>query len=153
MRPSKFDNLCVTGLLWNYLFWGNFRTFHVPDDDDGKKKRLHAVLHLDCVPQKSKREKESQLRCGQWNIARSTTDPEIDSVTKFGNNVAPLALVATCKSGHKMAPLAFVANLTKWWHKLDWFKIWSCATSIVSKVGHQVGSHALPHCLELPYWH
>ena len=35
------------------------------DDDNGKKKRLHAVLHLDCVPQKSKREKESQPRCGQ----------------------------------------------------------------------------------------
>ena len=30
------------------------------------------------------------------NIARGTTDPEIDSVTwtKFGNNMAPLALVA-----------------------------------------------------------
>ena len=30
------------------------------------------------------------------NIARGTTDPEIDSVTwtKFGNKIAPLALVA-----------------------------------------------------------
>ena len=30
------------------------------------------------------------------NIARGTTDPEIDSVTwiKFSNNMAPLALVA-----------------------------------------------------------
>ena len=30
------------------------------------------------------------------NIARGTTDPEIDSMTwtKFGNNMAPLALVA-----------------------------------------------------------
>ena len=28
------------------------------------------------------------------NIARGTTDPEIDSVTKFGNHMASLALVA-----------------------------------------------------------
>ena len=37
------------------------------------------------------------------------------------------------------------------------FKIWSSggATCIGSNVvhQHQVGSHALPHCLELPYWH
>ena len=35
------------------------------------------------------------------------------------------------------------------------FKIWSSggATCIGSNVVHQVGSHALPHCLELPYWH
>merc|ERR1711978_446304 len=26
-------------------------------------------------------------------------------------------------------------------------------TCIDSKVGHQVTSHALPHCLGLPYWH
>ena len=28
------------------------------------------------------------------NIARGTTDPEIDYVTKFGNHMAPLALAA-----------------------------------------------------------
>ena len=34
--------------------------------------------------------------CNILNIARGTTDPEIDSVTgtKVGNNMAPLALVA-----------------------------------------------------------
>ena len=38
----------------------------------------------------------NQIRGGIKNIARGTTDPEIDSVTwtKFGNNMAPLALVA-----------------------------------------------------------
>ena len=41
----------------------------------------------------------------QGNIARGTTDPEIDSVTwiELGNNMAPLTLVA---------------NLTTWWHHL-----------------------------------
>ena len=45
------------------------------------------------------------------NIARGTTDPEIDSVTwtKFGNN---------------MAPLAFVANLTTRWRHLHKLQIW-----------------------------
>ena len=34
------------------------------------------------------------IRGGIKNIARGTTDPEIDSMTwtKFGNNMAPLAL-------------------------------------------------------------
>ena len=52
------------------------------------------------------------------NIARGTTDPEIDSVTgiELGNNMAPITLVAnwpldgatyiSCKFGHTMAPLA-----------------------------------------------
>ena len=77
------------------------------------------------------------------NIARGTTDPEIDSVTwnKFGSNMAPLALVAnfatrwrhlhslqiwppdgaiciSCKFGHQMAPLAVLAILTTRWHHL-----------------------------------
>ena len=50
------------------------------------------------------------------------------------------------------------------WRRIFWplvgnlatkFKIWSSggATCIGSNVVHQVGSHALPHCLELPYWH
>ena len=49
------------------------------------------------------------------NIARGTTDPEIDSVTwtELGNNMAPLALVA--KFDHHMAPLALFANLTTRW--------------------------------------
>ena len=67
------------------------------------------------------------------NIARGTTDPEIDSVTwiELGNKIAPLTLVAylatrwrhlhylqiwptdgaiyiSCKFGHQMAPLEIV---------------------------------------------
>ena len=82
------------------------------------------------------------------NIARGTTDPEIDSVTwiKFINNMAPLALVAylatrwrhshwlqiwppdgaTCigsKFGHQMAPLALVANLDTRWNHLHSLQI------------------------------
>ena len=76
------------------------------------------------------------------NIARGTTDPEIDSVTwiELGNNMAPLTLVAnfatiwrhlhhlqiwppdgatniSSKFCHQMAPLALVANMaTRWRH-------------------------------------
>ena len=89
-----------------------------------------------------KRQKQDKI--GQKNIARGTTDPEIDSVTwtEFGNNTAPLALVATlatrwrhlhylkicppygttynsCKFDHQMAPLALLANLATRWHNLD----------------------------------
>ena len=54
------------------------------------------------------------------NIARGTTDPEIDSETwtKLGNNMAPLALIANlttcirCKFDHQMAPLALITILT-----------------------------------------
>ena len=53
-----------------------------------------------------------------------------------------------------MAPLALVANLATRWHNLDWFKMSSGgAICIVCKVGHQVASLALPHCLGLSYWH
>ena len=48
------------------------------------------------------------------NIARGTTDPEIDSVTwtRFGNNMAPDdAACISCKFDHQMAPLALVDNL------------------------------------------
>ena len=70
------------------------------------------------------------------NIARSTTDPEIDSRTwiELGKKIAPLTLVAylatrwrhlhylqiwptvgainiSCKFGHQMAPLALLKNL------------------------------------------
>ena len=53
----------------------------------------------------------------QWqNIARGTTDPEIDSVTwtKFSDHKAWSADGATCissKFGHQMAKLALVINL------------------------------------------
>ena len=63
------------------------------------------------------------------------------------------ATCISCKFGHLhwRRIWSLVANLaTK-------FKIWSSggATCIGSNVvhRHQVGSHALPHCLELPYWH
>ena len=54
------------------------------------------------------------------NIARGTTDPEIDSVTWI-------------ELGKNMAPLTLVANLTTRWRHL-----------------HKSTSLALPHCLELP---
>ena len=75
------------------------------------------------------------------NIARGTTDPEIDSVTwiKFGNNMAQLGLVQTL--GYQVAQLGLVQNLVVRWRHL--------CNCIGSKVGHQVGLYALPHCLEL----
>ena len=82
------------------------------------------------------------------NIARGTTDPEIDCVTwiELGNKIAPLTSVAylatrwrhlhylqiwppagatyvSCKFGHKMVPLALVANLVTSWHHLYWLQI------------------------------
>ena len=65
------------------------------------------------------------------NIARGTTDPEIDSVTWtkfsyiphgricisciFGHQTAPLAIVEEEKIGHNTTPFALVANLA---HKM-----------------------------------
>ena len=45
------------------------------------------------------------------NMARGTTDPEIDSVTwiRISNN---MATCISCKFGHLMAPLALVTHLT-----------------------------------------
>ena len=43
----------------------------------------------------------------ELNIARGTTDPEIDSVTYI-----------SYKFGHHMTQLALVANLTTRWHHL-----------------------------------
>ena len=53
------------------------------------------------------------------------------------------------------AKTKFSELLGKHWHNLDWFKIWSSggAICIVYKVGHQVVSLALLHCLGLSYWH
>ena len=52
----------------------------------------------------------SNFRCVTTNIARGTTDPEIESVTwiKFCNNKAPLAPVA---------------NLSTRWRHLHWLQI------------------------------
>ena len=64
------------------------------------------------------------------NIARGTTDPEIDSMTliKFSNNMTPLALVgANCNSfkfGHQMAPLELVANMATRWRHLHKLQSW-----------------------------
>ena len=104
------------------------------------------------------------------NIARGTTDPEIDSVTwtKFGNNMATLALVAnfatrwhdlqslkiwppdgttciSCKFGHQMAPLALVANMATRWRHLQWLQIWppDGTTCTNCKFGHQMAPFAL----------
>ena len=59
------------------------------------------------------------------------------------------------KFGQHMAPLTLVANLATRWRHLHWLRIWppDGTTCINSKVGHKVTSHALPHCLGLPYWH
>ena len=47
------------------------------------------------------------------NIARGTTDPEIDSVTwiKFGNHIIHDSIYISFKLGSKMVPLALVAKL------------------------------------------
>ena len=103
------------------------------------------------------------------NIARGTTDPEIDSVTriKFSNNITPLALVTNlatrwrhlhwlqiwlpdgatcigCKFGHQMAPLALVTNLATRWRHLHWLQIWppDGTTCISCKFGHQMAQLA-----------
>ena len=65
---------------------------------------------LFCAPRKPANPCHPGLEyCIVKNIDRSTTDPEIDSVTwtKFGNNMAPLAFNAfdSCKLGHQMAHL------------------------------------------------
>ena len=65
------------------------------------------------------------------------------------------ATCITCKYGQQMAPFTLVANLASRWRHLHKLQIWppDGTTCIDSKVGHQVMSHALPHCLGLPYWH
>ena len=59
---------------------------------DGRnvKRRQFASVEKEYMAGKSKK-----VRKQYKNIARGTTDPEIDSVTciKFNNNMAPLALV------------------------------------------------------------
>ena len=76
-----------------------------------------------------------------------------------------------------MAPIALVPYLTTRWHHLHWLQTWppDSTTWISSKFDHQMAgykfdhqmaplalltnlhtrlkSHALPDCLELPYWH
>ena len=88
-------------------------------------ERVWEKWYTDEVSQAKKTDEVSQAKF-KTNIARGTTDPEMDSVTwsEFGNNTAPLA---------------FVAHLATRWHNLDWFKIWSSggAICIVCKVGHQ----------------
>ena len=84
----------------------------------------------------------------QSNIARCTTDPEIDSLTWI-------------EQGNNMASLTLVANLVTRWRHLHKLQIWppDGATFISCKFGHQMAplhkstSLALPHCLELPPWH
>ena len=66
------------------------------------------------------------------NIARGTTDPEIDSGTRT-------------QLGNNMAQFALVANLATGWHHLHWLQIWppEGATCISSKFGHQMAPLAL----------
>ena len=84
------------------------------------------------------------------NIARGTTDPEIDSVTwtKFTDHIAwsPNGTTcSSCKFGHQMAPLALFTNLATRWRQLHQFQIWppDGATCIGCKFGHQMAPHAL----------
>ena len=66
------------------------------------------------------------------NIARGTTDPEIDSVTwtNFVNNMAPLALVAnlatciSCIFGHQVTQRGLVQNLVMRWCHLHCLQSW-----------------------------
>ena len=68
------------------------------------------------------------------NIARGTTDPEIDSVTWF-------------ELGNNMAPFALVANLATRWCHLHKLKIWPPYGSTCISLHRLL---ALPHYLELP---
>ena len=73
------------------------------------------------------------------NIARVTTDPEIDSVTwiELGNKITTYI---SCVFGHQMAPFTFVANLASRWRHLHKLQIWppDGATCISCKYGHQM---------------
>ena len=66
------------------------------------------------------------------NIARGTTDPEIDSITWI-------------KLGKNMAPLTLVANLATSWRHLHGLQIWppDGATCISCKFVHQMALLAL----------
>ena len=58
---------------------------------------------------------------------------------KFYHQIAPLALLAN------LAPVTLFVNFATRWHFLHWFEIW--------QPGWLDESHALPHCLGLPFWH
>ena len=49
------------------------------------------------------------------NIARGTTDPEIDSVTLYEHGTTCI----NCKFGHQTAPIALVANMAPRWRHLQ----------------------------------
>ena len=146
-KLTYFRNFCQHSKLdWieAYLIWVKFRI------------------------QKSRRVKKWKMY--ELNIARGTTDPEIDSMTwiKFSNNVTPLALVAylatrwrhlhklkiwrpdgatciSCKFDHQMAPLALAENLATRWRHLHKLQILppNDATWIHCKFDHQMAPLAL----------
>ena len=72
------------------------------------------------------------------NIARGTTDPEIDSVTCI-----------SCKFGNQMLPLVLVANLTTRWHHLHQLQI--CppdgTTCISCTIDHQMAPLVFISCI------
>ena len=72
------------------------------------------------------------------NIARGTTDPEIDSVTCI-----------SCKFGNQMVPLVLVANLTTRWHHLHQLQI--CppdgTTCISCTIDHQMAPLVFISCI------
>ena len=51
----------------------------------------------------------------------------------------------TCQFSHQLALLTLFVNFATRWHYLHWFEIW--------QPGWLDESHALPHCLGLPFWH
>ena len=84
-------------------------------------------MDIDFIVEYSVTNKWKSLADLHINIARGTTDPEINSVTwiKLGNNMAPLTLVA---------------NLATRWRHLHYLQIWppDGATCVSCKFGHQM---------------
>ena len=85
--------------------------------------------------EKTQIKKDKQIKV---NIARGTTDPEIDSVTCI-----------SCKFGNQMLPLVLVANLTTRWHHLHQLQI--CppdgTTCISCTIDHQMAPLVFISCI------
>ena len=70
---------------------------------------------------------KKKVKFNKKNIARGTTDPEIDSLTWI-------------ELGNKIAPLTLVAYLATRWRQLHYLQIWppDGTTCISCKYGHQM---------------
>ena len=71
------------------------------------------------------------------NIARGTTDPWVDTITRSTLQLANL--VNRWRHMNLLEILALVQNLATRWHHLHWYKIWppDGVTCIRRKFGHQ----------------